>query len=221
MFLRLLSYLIPINIFKTKSKISKTLEVTWANGELVLDTLNTNYSYGSLQRILKKGLKVVGFEKILEMQSILILGVAAGSVIKTLTHEINFTGEITGVEIDEEIIKIGNDFFNLNEIQNLEIIIEDAYKFVLKTKKKYDLIVVDIFEDNKMPNFLYEKYFIERLCFILNIKGFIVFNTMVLNGNYQNNLFYKKQFDLNDFKLSSIPNLEGFNELIIVEKISI
>ena len=219
MFLRLLSYLIPINIFKTKSKISKTLEVTWANGELVLDTLNTNYSYGSLQRILKKGLKVVGFEKILEMQSILILGVAAGSVIKTLTHEINFTGEITGVEIDEEIIKIGNDFFNLNEIQNLEIIIEDAYKFVLKTKKKYDLIVVDIFEDNKMPNFLYEKYFIERLCFILNIKGFIVFNTMVLNGNYQNNLFYKKQFDLNDFKLSSIPNLEGFNELIIVEKI--
>lgn len=219
MFLRLLSYLIPINIFKTKSKISKTLEVTWANGELVLDTLNTNYSYGSLQRILKKGLKVVGFEKILEMQSILILGVAAGSVIKTLTDEINFTGEITGVEIDEEIIKIGNDFFNLNEIQNLEIIIEDAYKFVLKTKKKYDLIVVDIFEDNKMPNFLYEKYFIERLCFILNIKGFIVFNTMVLNGNYQNNLFYKKQFDLNDFKLSSIPNLEGFNELIIVEKI--
>ena len=219
MFLRLLSYLIPINIFKTKSKISKTLEVTWANGELVLDTLNTNYSYGSLQRILKKGLKVVGFEKILEMQSILILGVAAGSVIKTLTHEINFTGEITGVEIDEEIIKIGNDFFNLNDIQNLEIIIEDAYKFVLKTKKKYDLIVVDIFEDNKMPNFLYEKYFIERLCFILNIKGFIVFNTMVLNGNYQNNLFYKKQFDLNDFKLSSIPNLEGFNELIIVEKI--
>ena len=221
MFLRLLSYLIPINIFKTKSKISKTLEVTWANGELVLDTLNTNYSYGSLQRILKKGLKVVGFEKILEMQSILILGVAAGSVIKTLTDEINFTGEITGVEIDEEIIKIGNDFFNLNDIQNLEIIIEDAYKFVLKTKKKYDLIVVDIFEDNKMPNFLYEKYFIERLCFILNIKGFIVFNTMVLNGNYQNNLFYKKQFDLNDFKLSSIPNLEGFNELIIVEKISI
>ena len=219
MFLRLLSYLIPINIFKTKSKISKTLEVTWANGELVLDTLNTNYSYGSLQRILKKGLKVVGFEKILEMQSILILGVAAGSVIKTLTDEINFTGEITGVEIDEEIIKIGNDFFNLNDIQNLEIIIEDAYKFVLKTKKKYDLIVVDIFEDNKMPNFLYEKYFIERLCFILNIKGFIVFNTMVLNGNYQNNLFYKKQFDLNDFKLSSIPNLEGFNELIIVEKI--
>jgi len=54
---KLLSYIIPIKIYKTKSTLSKTIEVTWANGELVLDSENTNYSYGSLQRILRKGLK--------------------------------------------------------------------------------------------------------------------------------------------------------------------
>ncbi len=219
MLLRFLSYFVPINIFKTKSKISKTLEVTWANGELVLDTLNTNYSYGSLQRILKKGLKVIGYEKIQQMHSVLVLGVGGGSVIKTLSEEIKFKGKITGIEIDEEVIKLGNNYFKINEIHNLEIIIDDAYKFVSKTINKYDLIVIDIFEDNKMPNFLYEKYFIERLCFILNVKGFIVFNTMVLDNNYQNNLFYKKQVDLMSFKVISMPNLEGFNELIISEKL--
>ena len=41
------SYIIPIKIFKKKSARSKVIEVTWANGELVLDSENTNYSYGS------------------------------------------------------------------------------------------------------------------------------------------------------------------------------
>jgi hypothetical protein len=54
---KILSYLIPIPIFKTKSYWSNSIEVTWANGELVLDSENTNYSYGSLQRILRLGLK--------------------------------------------------------------------------------------------------------------------------------------------------------------------
>ncbi len=50
---KLFSYLIPIKIYEAKSALSKSIEVTWANGELVLDSENTNYSYGSLQRILK------------------------------------------------------------------------------------------------------------------------------------------------------------------------
>jgi spermidine synthase len=41
----------------------------------------------------------------------------------------------------------------LNEIQQLEIVIDDAFEFVLRTKEKYDLIVIDVFQDTKMPNF--------------------------------------------------------------------
>lgn len=52
---KIFSYLIPIKIYQTKSDVSKTIEITWANGELVLDSKNTNYSYGSLQRILRLG----------------------------------------------------------------------------------------------------------------------------------------------------------------------
>ena len=64
MFKKPFSYLLPITIFKQKSTVSQTLEVTWTNGKLVLDSKNTNYSYGSLQRILRKGLKIIGFERI-------------------------------------------------------------------------------------------------------------------------------------------------------------
>ena len=138
MFKKLFSYILPIIIHKKKSSISKSLEVTWANGELVLDSKNTNYSYGSLQRILRKGLKNIGFERVKSMKKILVLGVAGGSVIKTLVNEVKFKGNIIGVEIDPEVIQVANDYFKLNEIPNLKIFINDAFDFVLKSNDKYD-----------------------------------------------------------------------------------
>lgn len=216
---RIFSYILPINIVKKHSALSKSLEVTWANGELVLDSANTNYSYGSLQRILRKGLKSIGYDKIIKMQHVLVLGVAGGSVIKTLADEIRFQGKITGVEIDPSIIALANEYFQLNEIPNLEIVIDDAFEFVLKTKEKYDLIIIDIFQDTNMPNFLFEEFFINRIGFLLREKGFILFNTMCLkeNDNTRNEK-YVSAFNKKEFVVRKIPRVELHNELIIVEK---
>lgn len=220
MFAKFLSYFIPINVAKKNSTISKTLEVTWNNGELVLDSKNTNYSYGSLQRILKKGLKYIGFERIRKFDNILILGVAGGSVIKTLVDEVKFKGKITGVEIDKDVVEIANKYFKLNEIKNLELIVDDAFEFVLKTKDKYDLIIIDIFQDTTMPNFLFEDFFINRINFLLNVDGFILFNTMVINEkNRIRNLDYKKKFDVN-YSIRMYPKVEIHNELFTIKKLS-
>lgn len=217
---KIFSYFIPITIYEKKSSLSKNIEVTWANGELVLDSKNTNYSYGSLQRILRKGLKSIGYDTITTMDHILVLGVAGGSVIKTLVDEIQFKGKITGVEIDPDIIAIANEYFNLNAISNLELIIGDAFEFVLKTKNKYDLIIIDVFQDTTMPNFLFENYFIDRIGLILNPNGFVLFNTMIINesGNLRNTI-YCKQFNNSKFKVTTLPRVEQHNELIIVKKL--
>lgn len=220
MFAKFFSYFLPINVYKKNSAVSKTLEVTWNNGELVLDSKNTNYSYGSLQRILKKGLKYIGYERIKKFDKILVLGVAGGSVIKTIVDEIKFKGKITGVEIDAEIVEIANKFFKLNEVKNLELIVDDAFEFVLKTKEKYDLIIIDIFEDTKMPSFLFEDYFINRINFLLKNEGFILFNTMVINEkNRIRNIDYKKKFD-NNYSLRMYPKVEIHNELFTIKKLS-
>jgi spermidine synthase len=215
---KLFSYLIPITIFKQKSTLSQTLEVTWTDGKLVLDSENTNYSSGNLQVILRKGLKLIGFERIKSMQNILVLGVAGGSVIRTLVDEINFKGQITGVDIDKTIIDIANTYFQLDAIPNLEIIIDDASEFVLKTNTKFDLIIIDIFQDTKMPNFLFEFFFINRICFLLNPKGHILFNTMLLNDKQkQNNLDYVKNFDPKKYTVTKFSKMEKTNELILIE----
>jgi predicted membrane-bound spermidine synthase len=217
---KLFSYLYPIKIFKKKSARSKVIEVTWANGELVLDSENTNYSYGSLQRILRYGLRNIGYNKVLEMDHILVLGVAGGSVIKTLVDEIEYKGKITGVEIDAEMIQIANQYFNLNEIQQLKIVIDDAFEFVLKTKDKYDLIIIDIFEDTNMPNFLFEKFFSERICFLLKDRGFVLFNTMILDEAHNvRNRKYISEINPQLFTSKMLPRIEVHNELIIIEKL--
>lgn len=216
---KILSFLIPINIYKRKSALSNSLEVTWANGELVLDSKNTNYSYGSLQRILRKGLKTIGFETIIKMESILVLGVAGGSVIKTLVNEIHFKGKIIGVEIDPEIIEIANTYFELNKISNLTIVIDDAFEFVFKTNETYDLIIIDIFQDTNMPNFLFEKFFIDRVGTLLKPGGSILFNTMLTKqSDNARNQKYINEFATSKFKTKTIPRVEQHNELIIIEK---
>jgi spermidine synthase len=216
---RFFSYFIPIIIYQKKSSVSKNIEVAWNNGQLVIDSKNTNYSYGSLQRVLRKGLKNIGFDKVKSMESILILGVAGGSVIKTIVDEIQYKGRITGVEIDSDIIQIANDHFQLHEIPNLKIIIDDAFEFVLKTREKYDLIIIDIFQDTTMPNFLFEKFFMNRIGFLLNPHGFILFNTMILNENQNHrNEKYLVEFNNKPFKVKKMPRIEHHNELIIIEK---
>ena len=217
---RLLSYILPVKIYQKKSEFSKNLEVTWNNGYLVLDSENTNYSFGSLQRVLKKGLKYIGYDRINTFENILILGVAGGSIIETLKNEVKFEGKITGVEIDRTVVEIANNYFGLNQYKNVEIVIDDAFEFVLKTKERYDLIVIDIFQDTIMPNFLFEDYFIIRVNFLLNVNGFILFNTMVLDyQDRRRNALYKSKFN-NNFSVRLYPKIEVHNELFTIKKLA-
>lgn len=219
MFKKWLSYIVPINIMTEKSQWSKTLEVTWANGELVLDSAHTNYSYGSLQRILRIGLNKIGFQRIAQMNHILVLGVAGGSVIKTLIDEANYDNKITGVEIDSQVISIAKKYFELDKVNNLELVVDDAFEFVLKTKEKYDLIIIDIFQDLAMPNFLFEAFFANRILEILQSKGIILFNTMCLtDSDNKRNKAFQDLFDDELTTVQTIPRVESHNELIIVEK---
>ena len=217
---RLLSFLLPIKIHQKKSVYSKNLEVTWNNGYLVLDSENTNYSFGSLQRVLKKGLKYIGYERIQNFNSILVLGVAGGSVIETLKKEVKFEGKITGVEIDADVIELATKYFGLGNYKNVSIVNDDAFEFVLKTKEKYDLIIIDIFQDTTMPNFLFEDFFINRINFLLNVNGFILFNTMVLGyKDRRRNVDYKNKFDSN-YSIRLYPKIEVHNELFTIKKLA-
>ena len=82
------------------------LEINWVNGKKVLDTQNTNYSYGNLGKVLKKALNHTPTNFLSENASILILGMGAGDVIQQLQNNFKSNAHITAVEIDPVIIEI-------------------------------------------------------------------------------------------------------------------
>ena len=220
MFKRLFSFFIPVTLYRTTSLVSKQLEVNWNNGQLVLDSSHTNYSYGSLQRILRYGLKKIGFDKIAKMEHILVLGVGGGSVLKTLVNELQYRGKITGVELDPAVIKLAYDYFQLQEIPQLNLIQGDAFDYVLKTAFKFDLIIVDVFQDTNMPNFLFEKFFADKLGSLLQTPGYILFNTMTLTAeDLERNNNYCLNFNNKTFKVHRLPKVETHNELIVIQKL--
>lgn len=220
MFKKILSYFYPITIYNKASNISQTLEVTLYNGKTLLNTKNTNYSYGSLQTVLKKGLLTIGKSEISMMNSILVLGVAGGSVIKTLVNDFEFTKNITGVELDAEIIKIANSYFDLDKISNFNCLIEDAEKFVATNKDKYDLIIIDIFKDTEMPEFLFKESFINNIKQLLHINGFIIFNTMLLDSSKKEKVEnYLSHFEAENFDKKVLKKVEYYNDLIIIKSL--
>ncbi|MFC7772836.1 spermidine synthase [Flavobacterium sp. GCM10027622] len=215
-FKRILSYFYPITIHQTLSDINQNLEITWNNGQLVLDSKNTNFSYGSLQRVMRIGLNRIGKDRITQAESILLLGVAGGSVIQTLRKEYHTNGKITGVEIDEKTIALANTYFSLNTISNLEIVINDASEYIKTTSGKFDLLIIDIFQDKIMPDFLFTDEFITNIKRILTNNGFVLFNSIVtLSDDYERNKKFEKLLQSKFKTVIKVSRVEGDNELFI------
>ncbi|MBW3519693.1 methyltransferase domain-containing protein [Flavobacterium sp. NKUCC04_CG] len=217
---RFLSFFIPIKAKVFSSKINDTLEVSWNNGKLVLDTPHTNYSYGNLQKILRKGLQTIGFHQIKKMQSVLVLGLGAGSVIHTLRRDIGFGKKITSVELDPTVLDIAKKYFKLDEFENHEIILGDAFEFALKNTRHYDLILVDIFQDAEMPGFLFESYFVHHLQKMMRTNSYLLFNTITLVSEHTDrNTAYLKLFDSSEYYVRRLSKIQNHNEIIIIRKL--
>lgn len=169
---KLLSYFYPITK-KVHSDFSGTLEITWYNGKKHLDTKNANYSYGSLQRILKFGLEKINLKQV---NSVLLLGLGGGSVIQTLRNDFSYSKPITAVDIDPVVIDIARNEFNLKEDSNLKIICEDALLFMQSNKIAYDLIIIDLFIDTDVPTAFLAIPFWKQVIAASTSNGAILFN---------------------------------------------
>ncbi len=220
MFKKILSYFYPITIYNKSSKISQSLEVTLYNGKTLLNTKNTNYSYGSLQTVLKKALTTIGKSEISKMDYILVLGVAGGSVVQTLVTDFEFTKNIIGIELDTEIIEIANSYFNLDKIRNFKCIIADAEGFVKTDKNTYNLIIIDIFKDTEMPEFLFQENFITNIKERLHNRSYIIFNIMLLDVSKKNKInTFLQHFDDENYTKKILKNVERYNDLIIIKRL--
>ena len=106
---------------------------------------------------------------------VLLLGIGAGTIARLLKDKFPKV-KITGVDNNSTLIMSATNEFGLNEI-GMEIVIEDGYEYVKKTKKRFDLIIVDMWNGYWFPIKSLSKEFIEDLKNILNDKGEVRINT--------------------------------------------
>lgn len=194
------------------SKYSGKLEITWLNGKKHLNSENANYSYGALQRVLKFGLDKVKLHK---TNSILILGMGGGSVIKTLRTDFNYTGAIDAVELDPVIIDIAKSEFGIMEDRQLKIHCNDAFDFVKTTTTTFDLIIVDLFIDLLVPDPFLSTTFWDNVLNLKSTKGTIIFNASAQDFNQDKIDTLINYLKTKVFKVSVYKKVNNTNTVII------
>jgi len=213
---KILSYIWPVKAKTIDSDTNGKLEITYYNGKKMLNTKDANYSYGSLQKILEYALSKIEFDNV---KHVLILGLGGGSVISSLRKKFDFNGGIQAVDIDEKIIAIAKNDFDICTSHNLMISKYDAYKFVKKNDKKHDLIIIDLFINNEVPDQFYSVIFCENISKLVNENGYFIFN-LGLKGKMTEKTeqviaYFEKSIY---FETSLFKNIEGTNSVLIGRK---
>jgi spermidine synthase len=117
-------------------------------------------------------------------KDILVLGLGGG-IIPTWLYD-NTNANIDVVEIVPELKEIAETYFNLPIADRMNVIIEDCNEYIYSTKKKYDIVFVDVFSDISNAIAIEDANEFHRgLKRILKDGGFVSINSLATRRNYE------------------------------------
>lgn len=121
-----------------------------------------------------------------EPKEILIVGLGGGTL-PAVFHELLPNATITSAEIDPAVVKAAKRFFNYQESERIQTVVMDArvyLKRALRDGKKWDLIILDAFNGDYIPEHLMTKEFLQEVRSALNPGGLVAANTFATSRLY-------------------------------------
>ncbi len=109
-----------------------------------------------------------------DLHTACVIGLGAGTIPRNITNTYGPI-PIDGVEIDPEIVNLGRQYFAMHE-KNLNVIEQDGRYFLALTKKKYDYIAIDAYQQPYIPFQLTTKEFFQLTRDHLTPKGVVAIN---------------------------------------------
>ena len=191
-----LSYLLELHIESTSSDYNPHLYVSLYKGRYQLSTANAVYSFGDLYTNFSRTFDQWNWDDFTP-QRVLLLGLGLGSipVILETVHQQNC--HFTAVEIDEAVVDLAYRYV-LQELESpVEMITADAALAVQQfTPSSYDLICVDIFDDDVVPAQFEQEAFLQQAASLLDQGGVLLFNRLAANTSdeEQSKAFYENTF---------------------------
>lgn len=112
-----------------------------------------------------------------ELQNVLLVGLGAGSLVRFLHHHFPEC-TIDAVDHSPHIIKLARGYFQLPDNHRVRIHCQDGEQFLAdnQLRKKYDLILVDAFDEKGMSAHIYAKPFFEYCARALQPEGVLCCN---------------------------------------------
>jgi len=133
---------------------------TWVHKE----NMNSRWTYGNY---------IVSLSSVLPPDSkVLLLGLGGGTVAKLLKEQNHF--QVDAVELDSRIIQISSTYFNRSE--DIQTVVDDARHYIRTCKKKYDLILFDIFKGETPPSHVLTAECFQETQRLLNDGGMVLIN---------------------------------------------
>ena len=117
-------------------------------------------------------------------RSIAILGLAGGTTARQYRLAYGDSIDITGVEIDPEILSLGHQYFHLGDARAHEVT-SDARYWVATTSGRYDVIVLDAYRQPYIPFHLTTKEFFAQVRGHLNPGGVAAVNVGRTSTDYR------------------------------------
>lgn len=182
------SILNPKILADFSSRTNKNIKVVDRFGNRIIYVQGAEQTGGTITGMWEKAAKLIqksgsGF------QNCLLLGLGGGDVIRLLRKI--FPGiKITAVDIDPVMIKIAGRYFELKNSNNLKIIQSDALHFLINNKRKFRLIIIDLFIGFQNP----AKFRTGK--FLLKIKENLKYNGLAVYNSHYNS---KNPEDFADF----------------------
>lgn len=213
----ILSYLYPVTIEITNSLWNPLLEIVLYGGKYSLNSENTNYSFGSLHSLFKKIFRKLKLDWN-GINDVLILGFGTGSITEII-DKYKRDCIIDGVEIDNKVIELGEKYFHTDLLKNVTIHHASADQFLEDCQKKYDLIIIDVYIDMRVPEELETEQFLIRVKNTLRIGGLVVFNKYVYSKTTRDQIPSLEKLYEKIFKNLKIMTIMITGKIFIAKKL--
>ncbi len=175
--MRWLSYIYPQTIARFTSAYNKDIRVVEEHGRYKVLVNGSPQSGLYIKKLWIHAFARAPLPDTSGVKNILILGIGGGTVIHLVSKKYP-SADIEAVDIDPTMVEIADTYFGLRKVPNLAVVVEDAKRFVAKStsKKRYDIIVVDIFVGSTVPDFVAKSPFLQRLAGMRRDEGIVILN---------------------------------------------
>jgi spermidine synthase len=117
-------------------------------------------------------------------ESALVIGLGGGSLVKRMWRDYPALS-IDAIELDEQVVAIARDYFELPEDPRIRVFVDDGRAFLGYCAETYDIIVIDAFDDDHIPQPLLTQEFLLTCRDHLSADGVIAYNVIgSVNGDH-------------------------------------